>query len=90
MNVLWATPGTVVLEIWPVTADKKRSRAYNLYWELTTLKNSLYWWFYAQSDERWNVNVDCDLLAQALDKGLTEKTAPMLDHFYQGTKWSTR
>uniref|UniRef100_A0A383VJH0 Glycosyltransferase 61 catalytic domain-containing protein n=1 Tax=Tetradesmus obliquus TaxID=3088 RepID=A0A383VJH0_TETOB len=90
MNVLWTTPGTVIFEIWPVTADKKRSRAYNLYWEMTALKNSAYWWFHAQSDERWNVNVDCDLLAQAMNTGLTDKTALMLDQFYQGTKWSTR
>jgi hypothetical protein len=90
MNVHWASPQTVLFEIWPVTADKKRSRGLNVFWEQATLKGASYWWFHAQSDERWNVNVDCDLLARAVGQGLTDKTQPMLEPFYQGTMWSTR
>jgi hypothetical protein len=90
MNVHWAAQQTVLFEIWPVTADKKRTRGMNVFWEQAALKGASYWWFHAQSDASWNVNVDCDLLVQALDKGLTKDYPPMLEHFYQGTLWSTR
>jgi hypothetical protein len=90
MNVHWASPRTVVYEIWPVTADKKRTRGLNVFWEQAALKGASYWWFHAESGERWNVNVDCDLLVQAVDKGLTPEYPPMLEQFYQGTLWSAR
>ncbi|WIA14784.1 hypothetical protein OEZ85_003268 [Tetradesmus obliquus] len=90
MNVHWASPQTVLFEIWPVTADKKRTRGLNVFWEQAALKGASYWWFHAQSDARWNVDVDCELLVKAVDKGLTDNYPPMLEHFYQGTLWSAR
>jgi hypothetical protein len=90
MNVHWASPQTAIFEIWPVTQDKKRTRGLNVFWEQAALKGASYWWFHAQSDNSWNVDVDCSLLAQAVDKGLNNTTNPMLEHFYQGTMWSTR
>ncbi|KAF6251788.1 hypothetical protein COO60DRAFT_1274715 [Scenedesmus sp. NREL 46B-D3] len=90
MNVHWASPGTVLYEIWPVTSDKNASRGLNVFWEQAALKGAAYWWFHSESDAKWNVNVDCDLLAEALDKGLRADNPPMLEPFYQGVMWSTK
>jgi hypothetical protein len=90
MNVHWASPGTVLYEIWPVTSDRSATRGLNVFWEQAALRGASYWWFHAESDARWNVNVDCGLLAEALDKGLRPDNPPMLEPFYQGVMWSTR
>eukprot|EP00882_Tetradesmus_deserticola_P021314 GHRQ01023079.1.p1 GENE.GHRQ01023079.1~~GHRQ01023079.1.p1 ORF type:complete len:366 (+),score=109.13 GHRQ01023079.1:54-1151(+) len=59
MNVHWASRGTVMFEIWPVTPDKNKTRGLNVFWEQAVLKGAAYWWFHAQSDAQWNVDVDC-------------------------------
>ncbi|WIA21266.1 hypothetical protein OEZ85_000500 [Tetradesmus obliquus] len=90
MNVHWASPGTILYEIWPVTPDKSATRGLNVFWEQAALKGASYYWFHAESQGEWNVDVDCDLLVEALNKGLRPDNPPMLEPFYQGTMWSTR
>ncbi|WIA44546.1 hypothetical protein OEZ86_007277 [Tetradesmus obliquus] len=42
MNVHWASLGTVIFEIWPVTRDKSATRGLKVFWEHAALKGASY------------------------------------------------
>jgi len=58
-NHLWAAPDTLVLEIWPVTADGSKTRSGNVFWEHTALLGQEFWMLPAVSTApRWDVSVE--------------------------------
>lgn len=91
MNVHWAAQRAAILEIWPTLADNSQTRGMNVFWEQAAMMGASYWYFRAVSaDTTWNVNVDCGLLAEAVDKMLTPNYETPIEPFYQGIMWSAR
>lgn len=87
-NALFASsPSTPVVEIRPRRPASKPLGG-TLFWELASMRNLSYWSLIVDTkDERGNSNVDCKLVAEALQESLGEdmsKRPPTVDRWYQG------
>jgi hypothetical protein len=102
-NLFYASSPTAVLEIWPVSkvpVDRQQQISNdhvpspNLFWEISHVRQLQHWVLPMQSVSASNSDVvaECGQVVAALQQSLQDEAAaaggPVLEPFYQGTRWS--